>query len=882
MSNTGKIPGFANWIFNIILPSDDANYLKGDYKEIYSRINEEKGKVTAQFWIYSQIMKTTLNYLIDNSYWSFNMFKNYLKTAYRSFMRNKMLSLINILGLSIGITACLIIIQYVNFEVSYDNFHTNKDNIYRLRSIGFVNGQVDEESADCCAAGGRAVKEAFSEVIEYAKFTSTAAKGIFTYQDRRFREENVFWATNSVFKIFSFNLISGDPATALKDVNSVVISKTTAEKYFNNEDPMGKTIIFSSMRNLPLKVTGVIEDIPENSHLSFDMLLSFPTMVKTTGDWCENSWAYTTFYTYLLLDPEADLKQIESGFPALLEAPNKEVSAEYGFTLEFRLQPLKDIHLKSNYIREAEQNGDERSVYILSAIALFIIVIAWINYVNLSTAKSISRSREVGIRKVVGALRRELTKQFLLEFLLLNLIAMGISFILLFVSLPFFNEYTGLNMNFTLWESRSFWIASLIIFFLGAFISGLYPSIFLSSFNPVSILKGKSSGSQKGKLLRKSLVVFQFAASTTLIIGTIVVYKQLTFITEKDLGVSTEQTLILKGASVIKDKSQEEYFGRINTFRAELLSNPNIKNISLSTFVPGESVWLVHGARIQNAPIENSVGFHILGIDHQFSTFYDLEIIAGRNFMENMESNNSKVLINENSASALGFNSPEEAIGKILLYREQEVPMEIIGVVKNYNQETLKEGFEPLLFMPQPVIQDRCSIKLDTGNIGETISHIKSIWEEFYPGNPFDYYFLDDSFNNLYMADLQFGKIFSIFAIFAIFIACLGLFGLASLSAVQRTKEIGIRKTLGASAPAIINLFTGEFILLVIIGNIISWPIAYYIMKKWLDGFAFHTIVGVIPYITAGLLSIAIAYLAISSQAYKTSRKNPVDSLRYE
>ncbi|MCP4726589.1 MAG: FtsX-like permease family protein [bacterium] len=801
------------------------------------------------------------------------MYWNYLKVAICSIKRNRAYSITNILGLAAGIAACILIMQYVSFELSYDDFHENGDSIYRLRANGYVDGVLDDAGADCVAPAGKAVMEEFPEVINYVKFKRV--HNVFSYEDRKYRENNAFYATEAFFNVFSFKLLYGDPSTVLSEINTVAISRSTAEKYFKDENPIGK--ILTQNINWHLTVTGIFEDIPANSHIHFDILVSYSTYIEQ-NEISENDWALVTYHTYVLLETNTVPSKLEAKIHDFVAEKSKDVYPQYGYTIELFLQPLNDIHLHSHYAREVEQNGDALSVYCLSIIAVILLLIAWVNYINLSSAKSVNRAKEVGIRKVVGAYRIQLIKQFMMEFFLLNFSAIIISVLFVMFILPFFNLITGIPLEFTLWSNSAFWYSMTALFTFGTLLAGMYPAFILSSINPGSILKG-SRGSYKSKSIIKGMVVFQFAFSVILIIGTITVYRQLVYMQDKDLGVDIEQTLVIRNAPASTNYNYNQFLERIYTFKNELRDHSAISGVSSSSEVPGEKVYITWQGKKTIDKTGWKKTYSIIFVDDNFVNFYRHRLLAGKDFSEKYEDDYLSIIINETSMKELGFEKPENTIDQeIELYN---TVYKIVGVISDYNQEVLKESYKPIIFV-RGYSLNRCSIRLHTENLNNTISFINKKWDKLFPGSPFDYDFLDERYNMLYENDRKFGKIFGIFSLFAIILTCLGLFGLSSYTTTQRTKEIGVRKVLGASELSLLGILNKEFIILVLSGNLIAWPFAAYIMNNWLESFAFNVNLGWFSFIAAGTLTIFIALLTVSIQAYKTARANPVDALMYE
>ncbi|MBC7828347.1 MAG: ABC transporter permease [Chitinophagaceae bacterium] len=803
------------------------------------------------------------------------MIKNYFKTAMRNLFKHKIFSMINIFGLAIGIAACLLILQYVRFELSYDNFHEKSDRIFRVQQDRFNEGKISTQWAAGAAGIGLAAKQEIPEVESFAKLTKTG--GVLNYDNKKFREEKMYFANDDFLPMFSYTVVKGKSRGALAEPNTAAITVSAAKKYFGSEDPLGKTI--SRNKREVYKITAVVSDMPVNTHLKFDVLLSFATFVKLTSPEAETKFDWDGFYTYLLLKPGSDPKTVETKIAKLVE---KRIGAGMKQTNEavvYHLQPVRDIHLYSNYMMEAEVNGNGKSVSFLLIISIFIIVIAWINYINLSTARALDRAREVGIRKVMGSYRFQLIRQFLLESFLINLFAVILAFLLVIISLPLFNSLTGKEISFSLLSDGKFWLALSVIFIGGTFLSGLYPAFVLSSFKPIEVLKGKLVKTKHGSLLRQSLVIIQFAASVALMVGTYSVYSQLQYMQKQDLGVQIDQTLVLRGPNV----TDSTYEDKLNAFKTALLRVPSIRKVSASTEVPGHKVgWNAGGIRLVGSDPGKSNQYRIIGIDYDFIESYGLKILKGRNFSEQYGTDPNAVIFNEAAVKLMGFTRLEDALNKRIEFWGDTYT--IIGVVTNHHQESLRAAYDAHIFRLIPDSDNYYSIKLQQADISWTgIIKIAEInWTKFFPGNPFEYFFLDEHFQEQYKADRQFGKTFGLFAVLAIVVACLGLFGLASFVTTQRTKEIGIRKISGASIPNILLLLTKDFLNPILISFVIATPITYYLLRQWLENYAFKININPWMFIIPALIILSIALITVSMKAIKAATANPVKSLRTE
>ncbi len=800
----------------------------------------------------------------------------YLKTALRNIKKNKIFSLINILGLSIGMAICILIMLYVSYEQSYDKFHDNYSNIYRVQFNIYHHGELKVECAAAVPAVGPAMKDNFPEVLEYCRAFPTS--GIVSYGDKSFREEDMQVVGPSFITMLSFPLTKGDTETALTGPNKAVITESAAKRFFGDEDPLGKTITWNG--NIDFEVTGVCIDVPDNSHIKFTILVSHDTIREFWGDAVDTAWGWYDYNTYVLLTDGTDYKAFDKKFDEWLWNEHGEMFEQRDARFEFPLQPLTSIHLYSDLLQESEpaENGDGTAVRFLTIIAFFVLLIAWVNYINLSTSKAMERAKEVGVRKVSGASIRELVQQFLSESYLINLIAIIIAIILVAAFLSPFKQLIGTNITISYLFSSGLWIWIALFFLLGSFLSGLYPAFVLSSFKPIRVLKGSFFGTSRGNLLRKILVVFQFTISVILISGTIIVITQLSYLRSKDLGIDIEQTLVLKGPEVFADDSVR--VSTIETFKQEITSLTTVISFTSSSYVPGVEIFWGQGSYSEDQSREDAEVMYLVGIDHDFITSYDLELVAGTNFTPGLHEDRTEAIVNRSAVKRYGYSDPEQIIGRKIMISEDTLLIK--GVIEDFNQMSLKTNIIPLAF---PFIQANegfFSIKLTGSNIRNTVEIIEDMWKEILPGNPFEFFFLDEHFDNQYRKDIQFANVFGIFTGLAIFIACLGLFALSSFSALKRTKEIGIRKVLGATSPSIIGLLSKDFFSLIILSIIIAVPTTYFIMKSWLQSFAYHIMISWFVFMLTTIIVLIIASVTISFQALKAANSNPVDSIKYE
>ena len=802
------------------------------------------------------------------------MVRNYLTSIFRYVSRNKAFTFINILGLAIGMMACMLITQFVMHEFSYDNFHMHKDRIFRLQLDRYNKGEITTQWAAGAMGIGPDVKENFPEVEDYVRLTGENA--LFSYRDVFFKEEGVYYATQSFFKMFSIPLIHGVDTMVLKEPFKVVLSESLAKKYFGNEDPIGKTI--TNNGETDYEVTGVFRDLPPNTHMKISALFSYASFESLVNNpEAMRSWHWDGHFTYILLDKRADPKAFEKKLLKFSEDHEAEELKRAGAAMVFHLQPLTDIHLDSDFMYEFKSNGNRQSAYFLSIVAVLILVIAWINYINLSTAKSIERAREVGVRKVMGGYKSQLIQQFLFEAVLLNTVAVAIAVLLVILFTPSFSELTGRELGYLLFEERMFWVWTGLFILAGSLLSGLYPAFVLSTYRPVEVLKGRFKNTGKGLMFRKGMVVVQFVASITLMVGTFTVYRQLRFMQDQKLGVDIDQTLVLQSPNVV----DSTYADKFQVFKQQISQYPEVSAVTAASSVPGRQPgWNAGGIRRLSQREDESNQYRIIMMDAGFIKAFGLEVLEGRPFSAALANERKNVMINESAARLMGFSKPNDAINDEIFFWGDT--FSIVGVVKNYHQESLKKAFEPLIFRYNDAPGGYYSIKFNTANVRESMAKFEEHWRALFPGNPFIHFFLDDHYNEQYTADQQFGKVFGVFSLLAIFIASLGLFGLSSLTAVQRTKEIGIRKVLGASIQSILGLMSRDYIVLLMISILLAVPGAWWIMSGWLEDFAYRIPLSWSIFAIPSVAVVFIALVTVSIQTVKAARTNPATSLRYE
>ena len=811
------------------------------------------------------------------------MFKNYFKTAWRNLAKNKTFSIINIAGLAIGLACFLFITAYVLNELGYDRYNDNADRIYRINSDIRIGG-VDLHMPTSSDMMGQLLKKDYPQVEQYTRIYTFNGDKFVKKGNSFIDEKNVAHVDSTFFDVFTLPAIEGNTHTALDKPNSVVLSATAATKYFGTTDAVGKTLVTKTDDSTVLyDVTAVIKDMPTESHFHFDFLFSMQNSGYTWGQLTSHN-----FYTYLLLKEGTDYKAFEKNFETYIEKyafpyaqrfMNINSMADFrraGNRLEYSLIPLTKIHLYSNRSFELTPGGNIQYVYIFSAVALFILLIACINFMNLTTARSAKRAKEVGIRKVLGTKKKNLVFQFLSESTMMAFLSLIIALIIYYLALPVFNDIAGKQITFSHLFSSYLIIFLILLPFLVGILAGIYPAFFLSSFRPVEVLKGKIKMGGKNGNLRNVLVVVQFATSILLIIGTMVVYSQLNYIQNRDLGYNKNQVLVIDNNGALGDNAE--------TFKNEVMKKSGVADGSLSAFLPVSNSSRNDNTWSKDAVMNEQNGFDMQNwrVDYDYISTMGMHIIKGRNFSRDFATDSTGIIINETTEKILGYKDP---IGEKIFTTTNDnggmMAYTIIGVVKNFNFETLHKSIGPLA-LKLGKSTNLISFKINTSNINGLLSQVKNVWSSFAHGMPFNYRFLDESFNEMYRAEQRVGKIAVIFSALAIFIACLGLFGLATFIAEQRTKEIGVRKVLGASVSGIVQMLSRDFIKLVGIAFVIGAPLAWYLMNHWLQNFAYRINVSWWIFFSAGMGALLIALITVSFQAIKAGMANPVKSLRSE
>ncbi|MDN5284985.1 MAG: transporter permease [Mucilaginibacter sp.] len=793
------------------------------------------------------------------------MIKNYFKIALRNLWKHKVFSFINITGLSIGITACFFIFMYVGFELSYDKFHSKADRIYRL--VTDIKTPTETMNTGITAwPFAPNIKNDFPEVESFVRISG----GSFLVRrgDVKFQEEKSAFADSTFFKVFDFKLLKGDPRTALSAPASIVFTETAAKKYFGNANPMGQTVLITGDA-IPAIVTGLMKDMPENSQIKADMLISMSSLTQKFNKGLDNQWGNFGATSYLLLKPGTNPKALEAKFPGFIENHNGKERKSSQMFYTFFLEPLKSVYLYSK--RGGQDSGSITNVYIFGIVAIFILLIACINFVNLTTARSVERAKEVGIRKVVGAEKSQLASQFIGESVVLCLIAFVLTILFSVLLLPLFNQLAGKTISAGVFSNWYYVLILLVTSVAIGLIAGIYPALVLSSFKPVMVLKGRFSSGNKGNALRKALVISQFSISIALIIGTIIVYTQMNFMQNRDLGFSKDQMLIL-------DTNGDP---AADAFKQAISILPGVKSTANSSSVPGG------GNSGAYSEIENKKGdlqianLDLYFVDYDYVNQFKIKMVAGRAFSREFGTDTAQaMLLNEAAVKMFGYSSPQQAVGR--RFKQWGREGKIVGVMKDFHFRSLQEVIKPLSMRIELKQLGLISVKVSPQNITGTIAAIENKWKTLIPTRPFNYYFLDEFFDRQYRSEQRFGKLFFNFAVLAILISCLGLLGLASYSTLQRTREIGIRKVLGATVPGIVNMLSKDFLILVIISFFIAAPVSWFFMHKWLQDFAYRINISWWIFVLAGILAVLIALATISYQAIRAAMSNPVKSLRSE
>ncbi len=871
-------PRLAKWLLRIVSSRERDEGFLGDVEELYQdRCEGSSPSGHGRLWYWGEVLRALPGFIGTSLLGRAAMAGSYLRIVCRNLVRQRSYSLINLFGLTLGITCCILILAYVGYELSYDGYHAQADRIFRVAARLTDMGQTRESIFSPAPVGSTLVQD-YPEVLASVRFMPTV-KRVFKFEDRVFFQERVFYADRSIFDVFSFELTKGDPDTALEAPFTMVLTETAALKYFGDQDPVGRSVNWDN--KFDYTVTGVVKDPPANSHFTFEVLASFATLIKY--DARIGSWRSGSFATYVLLREGTDPEDLERKMEDFDRKYLEPLLADSGSELESFLQPLKRIHLHSRLDFELGANSDIRVVQVMVGIAVIILLLACINFMNLSTARSARRAREVGVRKVLGAVRIRLVGQFLAESFVYAVLSMAIALLLTRLVLPYFRVLAAreIPLDFLKIPYLVVGLAGVIVFV--GFTAGSYPAFFLSAFKPVSILRGSRVRESRGSRFRSVLVVFQFSVSIVLIIGTIVIFHQQRFMESKDLGFQKQNLL------VIALQNAEARLG-LESLKHEMLSIPGVKSAGASSMVPGEMYLFNVGTYPEGFPEDQSVFMDNFLADHGFLDTFEIEVVAGRGFTQAIRTDvTDAVMLNETAVRALGWSDP---VGKSIVvltpFRSERVQKTVIGVFKDIHQRSLYSAVAPTIIThvsDEGNIENRArrlTLRLETGDLAGTLALIEAKWEEAKPGNPYFSFLLDEFYDSQHRSEKRLGSIFRSFALMAVLIGCVGLFGLAAYLAEQRTKEIGIRKVVGARAGSIVLLLCKEFILLVTVANVVAWPVAYFALRKWLQNFPYAVSLELGVFVMTSALTLIIALLTVGFQSFKAASADPVAALRHE
>jgi putative ABC transport system permease protein len=864
-------PRSAGWILRAMARYEDSISLRGDFEEEFDAIAKSEGYLKAWLWYWTQLLKSFPRFVADILYWRSAMFLNYLKIAWRSMRNDKRYVFIKLTSLVVGLACFLLITFFVRWKLSYDSFHERGDRIYRVVVRGDFNwGKTTMSVIPSPMAA--AMAEEFPDASNVAR-VHPLHDWTFQYQDKKFFETGL--AADEIFlRMFTFPLAKGDAGTALREPMTIVLTESLGKKYFGNEDPVGKTLTIPNFdgKYFDYKITGILKDVPKNSHLRFDYIVSLASIKALNGESVDvGNWGNWDAVIYVELARGADPRAFAAKLGPFYEKHAGRKSGDFG------LQPLKSIHLRSDAFGDtwASQNYGMSNIYLLSCIALVILVIACVNYINLATARASKRMAEIGLRKVVGASRNQLIKQFLAESVLLTLISFGAAILIAFLAFPTLSSFIDKSVGMGLFKDEVFLAGLAGLAFLVGILAGIFPALVLSSFRPVNALKKSLSVAKRSFNFRNLMVVVQFGIAIILIVGTQVIIRQMTFIQSGNMGYDREQILAVD----VRDPKLQK---NLLPLKNQILQNPKILGAAMSWTLPYD-IGPMLVAQVEAGTLPGSrdrFSSYYTVVDQNFLDLYGITLLSGRNFSEkNARESEEAVIINETAAKELGWKDP---LGKMYQSNWKAKNGRVIGVIKDFHFQTLRRPIEALTLMFDSGGHGYLSLKVNTTDLSKTIASIKTIVESYMPDRPFTYFFLDDAFNEMYKTEIKLGALFRGFSALALFLSCLGLYGLASFTVETRKKEVGIRKVLGASLPGIFLLLTREFIKWVLLVNLVAWPMAFFFMNKWLQSFAYRIHWGVGTFVSSSVIALMIALLTISFQTVKAGTANPVDSLRYE
>lgn len=818
------------------------------------------------------------------------MLSNYLIIAFRNIAKNKVFSAINVIGLALGLATCLFIFQFVSFEFSYDTFNSKLDRTYRVTNDRYQHGKVIQHGTIMYPTIGPTMAKDYPEIEMYTRLMPGGSVNV-KVEDKILTGQNCHFTDEHFLQVFDFGLLAGDRANALKDRYTIVLTESTAQAFFevkNNDllSVIGKTLYWA-LDPQPYRVTAIIKDVPENSHIQFDALVSYATLFTPENPDADNSWTWSDMRHYLVLKPGVDYKTLEAKF--------EDYSARYfqgdkvsGSVEKFYLQPLKHAHLFSDYEYDIAKTASGKAVWAMLIVAISILILAWINYINLTTSRALDRAKEVGLRKVMGAYKSQLVRQFIFESVLISVFAFVIAIVLVNLLQNQFNTMIDANLNWTKIfsgiDSRTI-IIFVVLMVGGMFLSGFYPAFVLSSYQPATVLKGKFQRSAKGQILRKGLVIFQFTASAALITGTLIVSRQLKFMNDTDLGININNTILIDSPE--RTGWDSTFIDRVETFKTEISRLKGVEGVTSSSGTPGDRLGRAFGIRLSEQPSSARYTMSVMNVDYSFFDTYKIKVLSGRKFAATDHKQKfqdlTTVILNLSATRLLGIESADAAIGKEIVWGNNGTrKWTVVGVVNDYHQESLRRPKEPMAFRPSYSTYHQFSVLTSRADQKLLLDEAKIVYDRVFPDNAFQYRFLEEKYKRQYNDDNRFGKVISVFMILGIVISCLGLIALSSYTAVQRTKEIGVRKVLGASLTNIVSLLSFDFIKLVVIATIISLPIAYFSMQGWLESYAYRISINWMMFAFPLMTIVIIAAITISFQVLKTAMTNPAQTLKHE
>lgn len=858
------------------MKKDYLEEIEGDMEEVFYENLENHSIKKSKRRYTAEVLKLLRPIIIKNvedtpHLIHYSMLKNNLKIALRVLQREKTFAFINILGLAAGMAITILIVQYARFELTYENTHEKADRIVRITTDYLDNGTLVEQDCEVFPPLPQLAADKIPEVVNNTRVYMMEEVKTIEVDNQQLSETHIYGADPSFFDIFDYPLIHGNKEGLFEKPYEAVVTETTAIKYFGKVDVVGKSFRIPS-KDKSVQVVGVIKDCPKNTHLKFNLLISYPTLVSSFGERDDN-WNGNNTYAYLLLNNSMAYDQFAEKFKNFNDALVKEKKLK---AVRFVPQPIKDIHLYSDKSFEPEVHGSASEVFFLLGVAFLVIIIAIVNYINLTTSKALDRAKEIGIRKVVGSTKNQIKTQFMVESFLINLIAGAAALGIIMAVLPVFKEISGLPVALSFVSDLNFWFLILIFVVASAIFSGIFPAFILSSFKPVSVLKGKLGHSTLGIRLRKGLVVFQFAITILLLVQTLTVREQLHFMQNKELGVNVEKLV------VVKSPPTDTLKRNFDVFKNKMTAKTWVKAVSVSSSVPGmpsHQMSTTTGINLVDAKEKHSYNFYIFDIDAEFIPTMEMTLLAGENFLHKGV-NKDKVIVNEEAVRLWGIPNSEEAIGKMIDFWGSTTT--IIGVVKNFHHATPKSPHVPLILRYSKGFTEFASVKIEPGNVQDQIEQIKRVYDQTFAGAPFGYFFMDSEYERQYQEDQRFKQVFGSLTLFAIFIASLGLFGLASFTVLKRSKEIGIRKVLGAGVSQIIFMLSKEFVILVLVSTAVAIPFSYYIVDNWLNNFAFRIELNWLIFVLPALVVLLVAILSVSLKTLNIATSNPVDSLRDE